>query len=71
MRQVNRTSMGSICNLCLSKYRRKSIYTRYCDRCRRKDLYRFAECFASAAGAHDESADDMDSFVIADFGVIA
>ena len=61
---------GAVCNLCSSKFRRKSVFVRYCDTCRKKsELYRFADSWAVCASQYD--GDEGDSYGFPDIGEIA
>lgn len=62
MKLERRRSRIATCNLCCGTFRRKSIYMRFCDTCRKEnELYRFADCWAgSTRGA---VASDAEEFV--------
>ena len=51
MKLETRRPRLAVCNLCNANFRRKSIYTRFCNTCRKEnEVYRFADSWSWPEG---------------------
>jgi len=57
-----RRSRLAVCNLCSGSFRRKSIYARFCNTCKKEnEVYRFGDCWSGLGRPADVGLDDGDS----------